>query len=326
LTFSVDDFARALEGQDFNFEVGTKVKGKPFSTSNEGIFVDIGGKAAAFLPIQEIVLPVSLEPTEVVPLEKEREFLIIKGQDADGQVVLSVRQLEIKAVWERLVEASESKESYTVRVTGTNKGGVTVDLQGIRGFVPRSHLVDRDNLDGLVGQTINACLIEVDPDRNKLVLSHRLASQATRIQSFQLNDLVSGTVRDLKPFGVFVDLNGITGLLHIQQISNKYVSSLDGIFTRGDIVRCVVVDLDPQRGRVSLSTKVLEKRPGEMLDAAQDVYAEAEIRLQKYLGEAEVASEEMTKNPSNPIPEDSTPEVGDIAPAADDSQNWAARG
>ncbi len=312
MTFSVDDFARALEGHDFNFEVGTKVKGKPFSVTNEGFFVDIGGKAAAFLPLREIVLPADTEPTTVVPLEQEREFLIIKGQDADGQVILSVKRLEIKALWERLVDAFEDKESYTVRVTGTNKGGVTVDLQGLRGFIPRSHLIDRENLDALVGQSISASLLEVDPDRNKLVLSHRLASQATRIQEFQLNDLVSGTVRDLKPFGVFIDLNGITGLLHIQQVSNKYVSSLDSIFQRGDSVKSVVVDLDPSRGRISLSTKVLEKRPGEMLDAASDVYEDAENRLKKYLGEAE----------DTPTPESETiteSEVQDVEPES--SQN-----
>lgn len=286
MTFSVDDFARALEGHDFNFEVGNKVKGKPFSVTNEGIFVDIGGKAAAFLPLREILLPPDTDPVTAVPLDEEREFLIIRGQDADGQVILSIKRLEIKRLWERLVDEFEDKRSYNVRVTGTNKGGVTVDLHGLRGFIPRSHLIDRENLDALVGQSISASLIEVDPDRNKLVLSHRLASQATRIQEFQLNDLVSGTVRDLKPFGVFVDLDGITGLLHIQQVSNKYVSSLDSIFRRGDAIKSVVVDLDPGRGRISLSTKVLEQRPGEMLHAAADVYADAENRLRNYLGEA----------------------------------------
>lgn len=287
MTFSVDDFARALEGHDFNFEVGTKVKGKPFSVTNEGIFVDIGGKAAAFLPLKEIIIPSNTEPTEVVPLEKEREFLIVKGQDADGQVILSIRRLEIKALWEQLVEAVEDEESYDVRVTGTNKGGITVDLRGLRGFIPRSHLLERDNLEALVGQSINATLLEVDPDRNKLVLSHRLAAQSTKIKEFEINALVDGTVRDLKPFGVFVDLGGITGLLHIQQVSNKYVSSLDSIFQRGDSIKSVIIDLDPSKGRISLSTKILEKRPGEMLDASADVYEDAPNRLQKYLGEAE---------------------------------------
>ncbi|NJN24085.1 MAG: S1 RNA-binding domain-containing protein [Acaryochloridaceae cyanobacterium RL_2_7] len=125
------------------------------------------------------------------------------------------------------------------------------------------------------------------PIVNKLVLSHRLAAQSNKIKEFEINALVDGTVRDLKPFGVFVDLGGITGLLHIQQVSNKYVSSLDSIFQRGDSIKSVIIDLDPNKGRISLSTKVLEKRPGEMLDASGDVYSDAPSRLQKYLGEAE---------------------------------------
>ena len=282
MTFSVDDFARALESHDFNFEVGQTVTGKPFSETNEGIYVDIGGKAAAFLPLKEITVPGDRSPTDVIPLEQEREFLIVKGQNADGQVVLSVRQLEIKALWEEL-QSFEESETIAVRVTGTNKGGVTTDYRGLRGFIPRSHLLERDNLDSLVGQTLDVSLLEVDRDRRKLVQSHRLAAQSSRIQAFQINDLVTGTVRDIKPFGVFIDLEGITGLLHIQQVSNKYVSALDEIFQRGDIVKSVVVDMDPQRGRISLSTKVLENRPGEMLDSSAAVMEDAEARAKKYL-------------------------------------------
>ncbi|MCM1984203.1 S1 RNA-binding domain-containing protein [Lyngbya confervoides] len=283
MTFSVDDFARAIEGQDFNFEVGTKVSGKPFSLDNEGFYVDIGGKAAAFLPLRELYIPDGVSPETVLPLEQEREFLIIKEPNMDGQVVLSVKRLEIQALWERLGLGLEDKESVQVKVTGTNKGGVTVDYQGLRGFIPRSHLVDRGDLDALVGQSLSVLPIEVDPDRQKLVFSHRQATQSNRIQEFQIHELVSGTVRDLKPFGVFVDLDGITGLLHIQQVSNKYVSSLESVFQRGDTIKTVIVDLDPQRGRISLSTKILEKRPGEILDSTAAVFEDAEARLENYL-------------------------------------------
>ncbi len=282
MTFSVDDFARALESQDFNFEIGHKVTGNPFSLTKEGIYVDIGGKAAAFLPLKEISLSADQDPTDQIPLERSREFLIIKGQDADGQVVLSVRQLEIKALWQQL-QGLEAHETIQVRVTGTNKGGVTADYKGIRGFIPRSHLIDRENLDALVGQKLDVSFLEVDPDRKKLVLSQRLATQSSRVQAFEVNDLVTGIVRDLKPFGVFIDLDGITGLLHIQQVSNKYISSLDQVFKRGDTVKSVVIDIDPQRGRISLSTKVLENRPGEMLDSLASVMEDAEARAHKYL-------------------------------------------
>jgi small subunit ribosomal protein S1 len=282
LTFSADDFAQALAQHDFNFEVGQTVDGKPVSHDNDGVYVDIGGKATAFLPLEEISRFAQPDLEALVPLNEEREFLIVKGEDAEGKVTLSIRRLEIKALWKRLVQLEADGQTVEVFVTGLNKGGVTVDVEGLRGFIPRSHLTERDNLEALKGQTLTAGFLEVDPDRNKLVLSNRQATRSTRINELEIGQLVSGTVRDLKPFGAFIDLQGVSGLLHIKQVSQAYIPDLAKVLSIGSTIQAIVLDLDPGRGRISLSTQVLENRPGEIVECLEQVMSEAENRARRY--------------------------------------------
>ncbi|WAL62184.1 S1 RNA-binding domain-containing protein [Thermocoleostomius sinensis A174] len=281
MSFSTDDFAKALEQHDYQFQRGQVVRGKVASYSSDGIYVDVGGKAAAFLPIDEVSLQRVSDVEKVLPIGDDREFLIIREQDADGQVTLSLRQLEIKQAWQRLGELQEANQTVQARISGVNKGGVTADVQGIRGFIPRSHLVDREGLDVLIGKALTVSLIEVDPSRRRLVLSQRLATQAASLGQLEIGQLVEGRVVGIKPFGVFVDFDGTTGLLHINQISKNYVSSLESVFQVGQPIKALIIDIDESKRRVSLSTKVLENFPGEMLEKMTDVMADAADRAEK---------------------------------------------
>lgn len=276
--FSMDDFAKALEGFDYEFQKGQIVRGKVVSYDTNGVYVDIGAKSLAFVPEQEVSLRGVKELSAVLPQDEETEFLIVREQDADGQVTLSLKQLEIRKAWDRLAEVQDSNQSLTVRVTGTNKGGVTVDVQGVRGFIPRSHLVERDNLESLVKTSLTATIIELNREKGKLVLSNRLASRSAAFSQLEIGQLVEGQVSGIKPFGVFVDLNGTSGLLHINQISQKYIESLSHVFQVGQSIQAMIVNLDEGQGRISLSTKVLENYPGEMLDNLETVMAEASDR------------------------------------------------
>ncbi|MEM9162367.1 MAG: S1 RNA-binding domain-containing protein [Cyanobacteria bacterium P01_F01_bin.4] len=279
MTFSTEDFLKALDQQSFDFQKGTVVKGKVHTLAPEGAYIDIGGKAAAFLPLKEASIEADVVLEDALPLESEREFMIVRDQDADGQVVLSIRQLEIQQVWDRLVQREENKDILDVEVTGTNKGGVIADVNGLRGFIPRSHLTKRvEDLNEFVGQTLSVAFLEVNPEANKLVLSQRIASQAATMAKLSEGQLVEGTVAALKPFGVFVDLDGVRGLLHVKQISKGYVSSVGDVFTVGQAIKVVVVSIDDARQRISLSTKVLEKYPGEILKEIDTVMTEAEER------------------------------------------------
>lgn len=280
-SFSMDDFAKALEEHNYEFQKGQVVRGKVFQYTKDGAYVDIGGKSPAFLPVAEASLRRVTNLSEVVPLQEERDFLIVREQDAEGQVTLSVRQLESKRVWDDLAQAHESGQTVQVRVTGVNKGGVTVDVEGLRGFIPRSHLIERDNLEGLVGQRLSANFLEVNPEQNKLVLSQRLLARANRVSQLKVGQLVEGDIVSIKPFGLFVDLDGVTALLHIKQISQTYVSSLPDTFKVGQSIKAVITEVDEWKNRIALSTRVLENYPGEMLEKMADVMADAEARAHK---------------------------------------------
>ena len=277
----MDDFAKALEQHNYEFQKGQVVRGKVFEYDSNGAYVDIGGKSSAFLPIEEAALRTVTDLSEVVPLDEERDFLIIREQDADGQVTLSLRQLQIQQAWEDLIELQETGKVLQVRVSGANKGGVTVDVQGMRGFIPRSHLVERDNIESLIGQSLSVNFLEVDREREKLVLSQRMATQSNAFKDLQIGQLVEGKVSSIKPFGVFVDLEGVSGLLHIKQVSQKYIDNLGKLFGPGQPLKALVVDLDEGRGRISLSTRVLENYPGEMVDKMADVMDTAEERSER---------------------------------------------
>ena len=277
----MDDFAKALEQHNYEFQKGQVVRGKVFEYDSNGAYVDIGGKSSAFLPIEEAALRTVTDLSEVVPLDEERDFLIIREQDADGQVTLSLRQLQIQQAWEDLIELQETGIVLQVRVSGANKGGVTVDVQGMRGFIPRSHLVERDNIESLIGQSLSVNFLEVDREREKLVLSQRMATQSNAFKDLQIGQLVEGKVSSIKPFGVFVDLEGVSGLLHIKQVSQKYIDILGKLFAPGQPLKALVVDLDEGRGRISLSTRVLENYPGEMVDKMADVMDTAEERSER---------------------------------------------
>jgi small subunit ribosomal protein S1 len=280
-SFSMDDFAKALEQHNYEFQKGQVVRGKVFEYDSNGAYVDIGGKSSAFLPIEEAALRTVTDLSEVVPLEEERDFLIIREQDADGQVTLSLRQLQIQQAWEDLIELQETGKVLQVRVSGANKGGVTVDVQGMRGFIPRSHLAQRDNIESLIGQSLSVNFLEVDREREKLVLSQRMSTQSNAFTQLQIGQLVEGKVSSIKPFGVFVDLEGVSGLLHIKQVSQKYIDNLSKLFSPGQPLKALVIDLDESRGRISLSTRVLENYPGEMVDKMADVMDTAEERSER---------------------------------------------
>lgn len=280
-SFSMEDFAQALEKHDYQFQKGQVVRGKVSQYDRDGAYVDIGGKSAAFLPIMEASLKPVTDLETILPLQEEHDFLIVREQDADGQVTLSLRQLEIKQIWERLAQMQENNQAVQVRVTGVNKGGVTVDLQGLRGFIPRSHLVERDNLEALKGQTLTASFLEINPDSKKLVLSNRLATRSSSFSQLEIGQLVEGKITGIQPFGIFIDLSGVNGLLHIKQVSQNYIESLPSLFKTGQPIKAVIIDLDEGKGRISLSTRVLENYPGEMLEKMDEVMANAEPRANK---------------------------------------------
>ncbi len=280
-SFSMDDFANALEQYDYEFAKGQKVRGTVVQIASEGAYVDIGGKSPGFVPTREAALGIVENLAEVLPLNEEQEFLIIREQNSDGQVTLSIRQLAIEDAWDTVEEIADSNKSIQMRVTGVNKGGITGEVEGLRGFIPRSHLQQRDNLESLVGQLLTATFLEVNREERKLVLSQRDAMRAVAMNKIEEGALMTGKIVNMKPYGVFVDLNGATGLLHIREVSNNRIDSLSTVFNIGQEIKVVVKQIDEYQNRMSLSTKVLEEYPGEIVEKLEQVMATAEERWEK---------------------------------------------
>jgi small subunit ribosomal protein S1 len=281
LSFSLDDFAKALDQHDYQFSKGQIVRGTVFEHGSEGAYVDIGGKSPGFVPVREASVKSTISLAESLPLGQEIDLLIISEQNEEGQVTLSRRQLELKKAWDNVAEIAQSGNSAQMRVTGVNKGGVIGEIEGLRGFIPRSHLIEKEDLDSLVGQLLTATFLEVDPDNKKLVLSQRQAARAAAIGKLETGALMDGRVVKMQPYGVFVDLNGITGLLHVKQVSGLPVHSLTTVFEIGQEIKVMILEIDEFKNRVSLSTKVLESYPGEILEKFDEVMANAPQRAEQ---------------------------------------------
>ncbi len=287
-SFTMEEFMQALAEHDYQFQKGQTVRGRVSELTSDGALVDIGAKAMAYLPIQEAALTSIHDQNalaQILPPQSEAEFVIVREQDNDGQVMISRRRLLIKEIWANLAEMQNTNQSLTVKVTGLNRGGVLVNVQGLRGFIPRSHLIEKEDLASLVGQTLTAGFLEIKPEANKLVLSQRMIAQATNIGQYEVGQLVEGEIKSIKPFGVFIQLDDqLAGLLHIKQISQKFISSLPDLFQIGQPLKAVIVNIDEAKARIALSTRVLEKHPGEMLEDMATVMAEASDRARKLKG------------------------------------------
>lgn len=279
----MDDFAKALDQHDYTFEKGQVVRGTVVQHTSDGAYVDIGGKSSGFVPLREASLDSTPNLAEVLPLNEEAEFLIISDQNSEGQVKLSCRQLQLQQAWEKVAEIAETGKTVQMRVIGTNKGGVIGDVEGLRGFIPRSHLLEKDNLDALVGQLLTANFLEVNPDDNKLVLSQRRVIMAAQMDKITAGNLITGKVAKIQPYGIFVDLNGVTGLLHITQISGLRIDDLNTLFKFGQEIQVMILNIDEYKGRISLSTKVLENYPGEILEQFDEVMKTASARVEQAL-------------------------------------------
>ena len=282
---SVDDFdfdeEAFLAALDENAPVGTTgevIKGTVIALESDGVYVDIGGKAPGFMPKSEAGLGVITNYQERFPKGLEVEVLVTREQNADGMVTISCRALELRKSWDKVKVLEKEGKVVQVIVSGFNRGGVTCDLEGLRGYIPRSQLQDGENHQELVGKTLGVAFLEVNSGTRKLVLSEKRASVAARFQELEVGQLVDGLVASVKPYGLFIDLGGISGLLHQSAITNGSLRSIREVFDQGDRVSALITDLDPGRGRIGLNTALLEGPPGELLIDKDKVMAEASDR------------------------------------------------
>ena len=285
---SVDDFdfdeEAFLAALDANAPVGTTgevIQGTVIALESDGIYVDIGGKAPGFMPKSEAGLGVVTNLRERFPKGQKVDVLVTREQNADGMVTISCRALELRKSWDKVKQLEKDGKVVQVIISGFNRGGVTCDLEGLRGFIPRSQLQQGENHQELVGKTVGVAFLEVNSETRKLVLSEKRAAVAARFQDLEVGQLVEGQVAAIKPYGLFIDLGGISGLLHQSAITNGSLRSIREVFDEGERVQALITELDPGRGRIGLNTALLEGPPGELLAEKSKVMSEAADRAKR---------------------------------------------
>jgi len=246
--------------------------------------VDIGAKASAFLPTQESSLFLEQGDTieSSVEIDQEMEFQIISEEDENGQLLVSVRRIQYRQAWDKVVAQQAEDEVFEAKVVAVNRGGAICLVEGLRAFLPGSHLTGQLPTEDLVGQTLPLKFLEVNQEDNKLVVSNRRAVVEQQMSDLSRGDIIPGMVKALKPYGAFVEVGGMSGLLHISQISYDRIEDLEKVLQPGQQVKCMIIDHDKVNGRIALSTKTLEPEPGDMLRDSAKVFELAEETAKKY--------------------------------------------
>lgn len=282
IAFTLEDFHAALEKYDFDSELGTKVKGTVFCTDNNGALVDITAKSSAYLPVQEACIHriKHVEEAGIFPGLRE-EFVIIGENEADDSLILSLRSIQYDLAWERCRQLQAEDVVVKGKVIDANKGGVVAVVEGLRGFVPFSQISTKSAAEELLNKELPLKFVEVDEEQSRLVLSNRKAMADSQAQ-LGIGSVVTGTVQSLKPYGAFIDIGGINGLLHVSQISHDRISDIATVLQPGDTLKVMILSHDRERGRVSLSTKKLEPTPGDMIRNPKLVFEKAEEMAQTF--------------------------------------------
>ncbi|MEW5860788.1 MAG: S1 RNA-binding domain-containing protein [Cyanobacteriota bacterium] len=263
---------------------GDVVNGTVVALEPGGALINIGAPTAIFLPIWEMSINEIDSPEEVLQLNETREFLIVYKYDEAGNLILglSIRQLEKKLAWERVRQMQADNVTVYAKVFDTSRAGVLVRLESLHGIILGSHLDRYQPIEELLGEVLPVKIVEVDEDCDRLFLSHRLALYPDGIKHLEVGQVVTGRVLALKPYGAFVNIGVTNALLRIPEISHAYFDTPHSVFKGNDEVKAMILDVDTERGLISLSTKALEPAPGDMLKNPQIVYEKAEEMAAKY--------------------------------------------
>jgi len=268
-----------------SFSPGDVVIGTVFKLEPEGALIDLGSEIVAYIPLREMSIVEIESPEEVLQLNETRQFLVVRDCDRERNTMLSlsIRALEWRLAWERVRQMQAENVTVYARVYATNRGAI-VNIEGLRGWIPSSHISLSIGLpiEELVGKELPLKFLEVDEVRDCLVLSYRIALFEPKIKNLKVGDVVTGKIRKLKPYGAIIDLEDVSALLSIPDISHAPFDDPHSIFQVDDEVKVMILDVDVSRARISVSTKQLESEPGDMLKNPQLVYEKAEEMAAKY--------------------------------------------
>ena len=264
-----EELIAALEESLRDFKDGDIVEGEVVKIDRDEVLLDIGYKSEGVIPSKELSIRHDVDPNDVVKAGDRIEALVLQKEDKEGRLILSKKRAQYERAWGRIEEIMRSGHTIKGPVIEVVKGGLILDI-GLRGFLPAS-LVDlrrvRD-LQPFVGQELEAKIIELDRNRNNVVLSRRAFLEESQsegrkkfLENLQKGERRKGTVSSIVNFGAFVDLGGVDGLVHVSELSWKHVDHPGEVVAVGQEVEVEVLDVDLERERVSLSLKATQEDP-----------------------------------------------------------------
>ena len=259
----------AIAGTIVEFEDGDIVKGTVVKVDNDEVLLDIGFKSEGVIPARELSIRHDVNPSEIVSLGEELEALVLQKEDKEGRLVLSKKRAQYERAWGTIEQIKESDGVVTGPVIEVVKGGLILDI-GLRGFLPASLVELRRvrDLQPYVGKTLEAKIIELDKNRNNVVLSRRAWLEETQkeqredfLANLKPGEVRRGVVSSVVNFGAFVDLGGMDGLVHVSELSWKHVDHPSSVVNVGDEIDVQVLDVDLDKERISLSLKATQQDP-----------------------------------------------------------------
>ncbi len=286
---SQEELMAAIEATIKPFDEGDIVEGMVVKIDKDETLLDIGYKSEGVIPARELSIRNDVDPGEVVGIGEHIEALVLQKEDADGRLILSKKRAQYERAWGKIEEIKNRDGTVSGPVIEVVKGGLILDI-GLRGFLPASLVEMRRvrDLQPYVGKELECRIIELDKNRNNVVLSRRKfleESQAEQRQEFLTSlakgEIRTGTVSSIVNFGAFVDLGGVDGLVHVSELSWKHVDHPSEVVEVGQEVQVEVLDVDLERERVSLSLKATQEDPWRQFARSHEVGDVIEGRVTK---------------------------------------------
>src|SRR5271165_3244406 len=276
---SSEDFLAAIDKTIKYFNDGDIVEGTIVKVDRDEVLLDIGYKTEGVIPSRELSIKHDVDPNEVVSVGDEVEALVLQKEDKEGRLILSKKRAQYERAWGTIEAVKESGGVVKGPVIEVVKGGLIVDI-GLRGFLPASLVELRRvrDLQPYIGKVLEAKIIELDKNRNNVVLSRRAWLEETQREQrgeFLVNlkpgEIRKGVVSSVVNFGAFVDLGGMDGLVHVSELSWQHVDHPSSVVAVGDEVTVQVLDVDLDKERISLSLKATQSDPWQEFAAAHRV-------------------------------------------------------
>ena len=265
-----ENFAELLEQSLKTLNNGDKVTGTVMAVGSTEVEVDLGTKHTAYIPLEDFSGDPNVKPEEAVKVGDQIEAIVVHVNDGEGVVRLSKKRLEAGKAWEEIEAAAENKDIVEGVVTEENKGGIVVNVKGIRVFVPASQsgVAKGGDLGELLKKNVQLRITEVNRARRRVVGSirsvaseQRKAAQEKIWSEIEVGKQYHGTVKSLTSYGAFVDIGGVDGMVHVSELSWNRIKNPAEVVKVGDEIDVYVIALDPEKKKISLGYKTEATNP-----------------------------------------------------------------